>query len=174
MIRPEAAATLTRWREALAGAVLAAWGLWSALSPGGWPAWMGAALALAGAALIVTGVQRARFRTGQDGPGVVQTDEGRITYFGPLTGGMAALSDIQRIEIDPTAHPVHWRLQQPGQPPLVIPVTAAGAEALLDTFAGLPGFSTARAVTRLNHPGAAPQVVWQRPHPAVKRLPGLH
>ncbi|OIQ30150.1 MAG: hypothetical protein BM562_09940 [Alphaproteobacteria bacterium MedPE-SWcel] len=168
-IRPEASAAIWRWREMLAALVLLAIGLrWALMSVGimqmtGW-----ACIALA-VVLAIVGGQRMRFRLGSGGPGVVQVTEGQISYFGPLTGGAVARSEIEILRLDHTARPSHWVLEQPGQPPLAIPVTATGAEALFDVFASLPGLKTERMLSELHHKGPHQVVIWQRSpdaHPA--------
>ena len=44
-------------------------------------------------------------------------------------------------------------LVQPGQPPLQIPLTATGAEALFDAFATLPGIRTERMLREMRATG---------------------
>jgi len=171
-IRPEARATLHRWREALAGAGLGALGLYWALSVGGLLGWIGWLLLPAGAGIAVIGVQRARFRSSGHGPGVVLVDEGEITYMGPLSGGSVSVADLERLVLDPTARPAHWVLDQPGQPVLHIPVNAEGAADLFDVFATLPGLRTERMLAELNRDGSHPVVIWERRpmRPAQLRL----
>jgi len=161
-IRPEAQAFLWRWRELLGALALLLLGLrWTIWGIGlmqitGWAC---VALALV---LGVVGAQRMRFRLGSGGPGVVQVTEGQISYFGPLTGGAVARSEIETLRLDHTARPSHWVLEQPGQSPLAIPVTAAGAEALFDVFTSLPGLKTERMLSELHHKGPHQVVIWQR------------
>lgn len=150
MIRPGAMAALRRWREALIGAAVAGFGLWVGLVSYGYVTWIGGALVLLGLALVVTGIQRGRFRTGAGGVGVVRVTEGQIGYFGPFTGGAVALSEIRRLALDvgPGTAPA-WRLSQHGQPDLLIPLDAEGADALFDIFAALPGIRTTRLVAEV-------------------------
>lgn len=163
-IRPEAQAALWRWREVLAGAATAGLGLFWVLGPGALLGWVGGALILAGFALGLIGVQRARFRAGGGGVGVVQVDEGQIAYFGPLSGGVVAARELERLVLDPTLHPAHWVLGQPGQDPLHIPVNAEGSDALFDVFAALPGMRTERMLAQLQGAARHPVVIWER-HP---------
>lgn len=171
-IRPEAAAALMRWREVLIGSAVAGLGLMWALGPGGLLGWIGWALVIAGAALGVTGLRRMKFRQDGQGPGIVQIDEGKITYFGPLDGGAVATSELQRLILDPTAHPACWVLEQHGVSPLHIPVNAAGSDALFDAFGALPGLDTGRLVGHLGQKNPMPVVVWEREtaRPAQYRL----
>ena len=173
-IRPQARATLWRWREMLAGLGLLAVGLWWVFGTTGLVPWLGGALGLTGVALIAVGLQRARFRGGAGGPGVVQVDEGRVAYFGPLTGGVVALSEICELSLDRGARPPHWRLSQPGQADLVVPLNAEGAEALFDVFASLPGLRTERMLSEMRRPDPGRVVIWQKPGPGARRLARPH
>ena len=101
-LRPEAAESLWRWREVIAGAVLG------------------------------------------------------------LTGGTVALREMQSLTLERNMYPAHWRLEQPGQSALLIPVNAAGSEALFDAFATLPGIRTERMLGELRAGGVQSVVIWQR------------
>ncbi len=160
--RPQAQARLWQWRESLAGVGLMLLGAWLVLGPGLLLAVPGYALFLTGAAAIWLGIQRARFRGADGGAGAVQVDEGEITYFGPLTGGTVALRELERLSLERAMFPAHWRLDQPGQAPLLIPVNAAGSEALFDAFASLPGLRTERMLSELHARGDQAVVIWQR------------
>ncbi|WP_424984937.1 hypothetical protein [Microbulbifer sp. S227A] len=161
-IRPELRAALWQYRETAAGAAMMLLGLWWVLGPGGLLGWVGGALALAGGTLSFVGLQKARFRLGGGGQGVVQVDEGQITYFGPLGGGAVAVADLKSIALIPGGRPAHWVLSQPGQPDLQIPVDAEGTEALFDVFAALPGIRTERMLAELQNGPAHPVVIWSR------------
>ncbi|GAB5437896.1 hypothetical protein [Falsiruegeria mediterranea] len=161
-IRPEAKAALWRWREVIAAGLLAFVGSTWVVGPGGLLGGLGWIAIAVSLGLAVVGFQRARFRTGSGGPGVVLVDEGQITYYGPLTGGVVATDAIERLALDPTAKPAHWVLEQPGQPPLQVPVNAEGAEALFDVFATLPGLRTERMLNELSGKGVHPVVIWER------------
>ncbi|MFC4667829.1 hypothetical protein ACFO5X_04625 [Seohaeicola nanhaiensis] len=161
-IRPEVRTTLWRWREVIAGAAVALLGLSWAAGPGGLLGWIGWVLVVGGFAMGVVGAQRARFRLEGEGPGVVSVDEGQISYFGPLTGGVVAAREMERLTLDPTQHPAHWVLSQPGMPPLAIPVTAQGAEGLFDIFATLPGMRTEHMLAQLRGGAVHPVVIWEK------------
>ncbi len=161
-IRPEAKLALWRWREVLAAVFVLVLGLSWIGGPGGLLGWLGWVLVLVSLALAVIGVQRARFRKGAGGPGVVTVDEGQITYLGPLAGGIVAAREIERLALDPTSRPAHWVLEQPGQPSLHIPVNAEGAEMLFDVFSSLPGLRTEHMLSELNGDSLHPVVIWER------------
>ena len=167
-VRPEVMRLLQRWRGVMTGAAVALLGLWWVLASPGLLGWIGWPVLAAGLALAFTGVQRLRFVTGRGGPGVVSITEGQVAYFGPLTGGVVALSELDRLEVDHTGTPAHWHLHQAGQPMLAIPVTAENAEALFDVFASLPGLSTERLLSQMRPGGAHIAVIWQRDAPPAR------
>ncbi|MCJ7871630.1 hypothetical protein [Phaeobacter sp. J2-8] len=162
-IRTEAKAVIWRWREVIGGLGLAALGAWWLFGVQGWMI-NGVGLGLLGlsGALIFLGYQRARFRADSDGPGVVQVVEGRVAYFGPLTGGAVDLAEIARISLDRRLFPAHWILVQPGNDPLHIPVSAKGGEALFDAFATLPGLRTEYMLRELGRDTSNETVIWKR------------
>lgn len=161
-IRPELRAAIWRWREALIGVAMIVSGLWWIVGPGGLLGWVGGALVLGGLAQAYVGAQKARFRAGGGGPGVVQVDEGQITYFGPLGGGAVAVADLNSIALIPGGKPAYWMLVQAGQADLQIPVNAEGSEALFDVFAALPGIRTERMLAELQNGPTHPVVIWSR------------
>ena len=161
-IRPEARAAIRRWRGVLIALVVLLTGLWWGLAASGIVGWVGYALIAIGAALLVTGGQRLRFRTGRGGPGVVTLDEGEITYFGPLTGGSVSLDDMTALSLNTTGKPRHWVLSQLGQPDLCIPLSAEGADILFDAFAALPGIQTEKMLSAMRSTGGHSIVIWQK------------
>jgi hypothetical protein len=162
-LRPELKARLWRWRESTAGFGVATVGVYLAIASLGLLQMMGFSMVVAGAVLMFAGFQRARFRIGSGGPGVVQVDEGQVTYFGPFDGGSVAIRQLSLVELDPRARPSSsWVLTEPGQPPLEIPTTAEGADALFDVFAALDGIRTERMLAELQKQPKRRVVIWQR------------
>ncbi|SMC51952.1 hypothetical protein [Primorskyibacter flagellatus] len=171
LLRAEAKAALWRWRETITGVAVAALGLHWVVNLWGILNWMGYPVLLIGIALTVMGVQRARFRTEDTAPGVVQIDEGRISYFGPLSGGIADLADLRSLAIDPGSKPPHWVLSRRGEPDLHIPLGAAGADALFDAFAALPGIRTEHMLRQMQAGGTERIMIWHRadmPRPSAR------
>ena len=167
-VRPEVRDALRRWREALAGVVALALGLWWGVAGHGLLAWLGLALALAGLALALAGWQRGRFRQGGGGPGMVQLDEGRLIYFGPLTGGAVAVRDIRAVALEPQSRPPHWVLES-ADGALYVPVNAEGADLLFDVFAPLEGLDTGAVRAALAQPPARRTTLWRAPAPRLGR-----
>lgn len=166
MIRPEVKALLIRWREALIGLGVAALGLYWALVSFGILEWLGWAFVVAGLALIVTGIQRGRFRRAGDGPGIVTVREGRVAYMGPEAGGIMDMDSLLRLELHPDGP--SWVLIGEDGSRLTIPADARGADSLFDLFAALPGLGLDRLLHHLAHPGAAPQTLWSRGHKQLR------
>lgn len=166
LIRPEAASALARWREpALAGAILAL-GAWI-MAHGGWFLLLvGGAVALVGAALGLSAIRRIRFARTVSAPGVVEVDEGQIAYLGPQMGGFVSLRELVELRIISVNGRRHWRLKQADGQALLVPVDAAGAEALYDAYATLPGIDMGRILAALDAGTKAPDAgmpLWRRP-----------
>ncbi|MBT8474512.1 MAG: hypothetical protein KJO78_03475 [Alphaproteobacteria bacterium] len=167
-IRPEVAKRLYRWREALAGAGAAALGSYWMMVESGALAIIGTALAVAGALLIFAGIQRARFRQGSGGPGIVQITEGQLTYFGPYDAGTLAVDRVTTLSLDPDgAGRAQWVLSHRDGDDLIIPVHAEGAEALFDVFGTLPGLNTEAMLAELQRPHRTRVVLWQKDAPRL-------
>ncbi len=153
-IRPELKQKIWRWREAMFGAFLAFCGMLWAVSQQGVLAAVGTSLAIVGALLVFAGIQRTRFRVGQNGPGIVHVDERQVTYYGPLDGGSVSIDALVSVELEPRSKPAaEWVLTEAGGQPLHIPTNASNAEALFDVFATLDGIRTENMLSQLrNHP----------------------
>jgi hypothetical protein len=163
-VRPAVRAQIRRWREALVGlGVVALGSYWAFATRPGLLQWVGYVALAAGAILIVTGVQKGRFRHGGGGPGVVQIVERRIGYFGPLDGGLVDLGAITALSFDGTARPPHWVIAHDAGPPLHIPTNAEGADSLFDAFASLPGINPGRLASISQRQEAHEIIIWRRP-----------
>jgi hypothetical protein len=92
-------------------------------------------------------------------------DERRLTYWGPLSGGVMDMDDLLSLDLDPGARPAHWRLAgQEGT--LDVPVDAEGAEALFDLFAALPGLRVEAMLAALGRREGPPVALWRATRPA--------
>ena len=87
LIRPEAQAALWRLREVFAAVGLALLGLWLATLGGFVLVPLGGILIVLAAGFGLLAWRRLRFAQSGDAPGVVELDEGQISYFGPDVGG---------------------------------------------------------------------------------------
>ena len=164
-IRPEIRHHFWRWREALFGAALSFAGMYWAVTSYGIVAAAGTSFAIVGSLLVFAGIQRARFRRGHGGAGLVQVDEGQVIYYGPHDGGVVSVSALETVELEPRAKPAGaWVLTETGSPPLTIPTDAENAEALFDVFASLEGIQTERMLAHLQANPHARVTIWQSPY----------
>lgn len=167
-MRPEARATLWRWREVLFAAGVAAFGLWWAWDGLGIVKWIGFILMGFGIILAIAGIQRGRFRQSGNGPGVVQVAERRLAYFGPLEGGAMDIADLTRLDLDPSSYPApSWVLTAMGGQRLAIPVNAEGAEVLFDLFGSLDGIETEAMLDVLTRKPDHKVEVWAKTRPLL-------
>lgn len=169
-LRPEVAALLYRWREVIGALAVILLGLWIAARPGLIVQGFGYVLAALALLALIPAVRRARFVTAGEGPGVVQVVEGRILYMGPQTGGAVSLADLTSLAIrrDHTGAAA-WILSEPGQM-LIVPVDAAGADALFDAFTALPGLGGQRLLAARRGTRMGEQLLWRRVNaPALTR-----
>lgn len=163
MIRPELVARFRPWREVIAAALTGAFGIWVFSKGGLLLQPLGGAI-LAFAVLWGLGAwRRRRFAVDVTAPGLVEVEEGAIRYYGARTlGGEVALRDLAQIRLMRLDGHAHWRLKTRSGEALLIPVEAAGAAALADAFAALPGFDLSAASAALAANDAF-RTVWQRP-----------
>ncbi len=158
-IRPEVADGFRKWREVVVGVCLLGLAAILMQDAYGGRFWIGVLVAILGLGLVMTGVPRARARTGGGGAGVIEVDERRITYFGPLSGGDMALGDISRIAADPGRR---WVLTSLSGELMTVPMDAEGREALFDAFAALPGLSMSRLAEAIQQDVSQRTVIWER------------
>jgi len=168
LFRPEAVETLKRWREPAAIGVLFAFALWFLWRTYVESSWISGAIAVAFVAaiggLLYISYLRALLRRSVSGPGIVEVQERRITYFAPERGGEADLELLLRLQLSTmpsTLGDRNWILWH-ADGSLVIPVYAEGADALIDAFAALPGLSYERIVKVMESPEKKIFTIWQR------------
>ncbi len=175
-VRPEVAALLLRWREAIIGAAVVAAGGWLILQGGYLMVPFGALLLALGASWVVLAVRRQRFGQPGDAPGIVEVLEGQISYFGPTVGGSVGIPELVDIRLVTLRGRRIWRLKQADGQAILIPVEAEGADRLFDAFSALPGMDTAALVAAVRSAGSGTagsgtavvldgeaRLVWQRP-----------
>ncbi|WP_146136684.1 hypothetical protein [Aliiruegeria haliotis] len=172
-VRPEVRAVVARWRDVLVSLGVALVGLWLISLGGVVLGAIGGAVTLAALALGLIALRRMRFRMEIEAPGVVEIDEGRISYMGPITGGAVGVSALREIEVlDVAGQRRCWRLVQDDGQALLVPLAAAGAEQLYDVFSTLPKMN-GRALMSVPEPDTdMPLKLWRRPL-ETRQLPVL-
>lgn len=166
-IRPEAAAWLRKWREALVGAAVLMFNLQLAATTYGTLnaiAWVGVLL---GAALFVEGVRRARLPDKAGGVGVVEVDERQITYLGPHGGASMSINEIERIKVrttpdGPMTSDFFWEFNDAQGQFLTIPGDAENAPALFDALTALPGADYEAVIRASGSTERREFLVWER------------
>ena len=161
-LRPEVTEALRRHSELIAAGGVTLLGLWIASFGGYFLTPLGALIALTGLGIGLIAWRRLRFAAPVAAPGVVQVDEGQIGYFGTDFGGFVAERDLVEVRLLRLNGLPHWRLKQADGQALLIPHAAAGAGALFDVFAVLPGLDLASLTDALADP-APSRVIWQHP-----------
>jgi hypothetical protein len=166
-VRPEVRAALWRWREVLAGAAITALGANWAFASRGLLVWLGWPVLIVGLAFLVAGLQRARVRPRSGGPGMIELDEGQLTYLHPDNGAIVALPAVVRIEIEttgdgPFSDDLFWRFFQTGGYAARIPASAVGAERLFDALASFPGADYQKVIEASGSTEEHVFVIWQK------------
>ncbi|MDP0929820.1 hypothetical protein Q0601_21755 [Paracoccus onubensis] len=176
MIRPELRKFLSRWSEPLVAGGISLAGLWLAFRGGWFLALLGGMIILVGAALLIGAWQRMPFRRRIAAPGVVEIDEGTVRYYDvTVPGGEIALRDLTEIRLLRLNGRGYWRLRSDLNEALLVPVDAAGAEALAHAFTALPGLDMGLLSAALAHLGEqrdAMRTVWTRPGRGGLTRPG--
>jgi hypothetical protein len=160
--RPEVLALLRRWAEVIVAIAVLVLGLWIAARPGPVVQGFGYVVMVVAALALIPAIRRARFAANGQGPGVVQVIEGRILYMGPVTGGAVSVAEMTSLALRRDHEgAAAWVLTEPGQM-LVIPIDAAGADALFDAFTTLPGLGAARLLSARQTMRTGTQTLWRR------------
>ncbi len=167
LIRPDLRAWAARRSEALVAAAILLSGLWLALRGGWFFAALGGLVLLVGLSLLLGAIRRLPFRRQISAPGVVELDEGAIRYYGAaVLDGEIALRDLVEIRLLRLKGRGHWRLRSATGEALLVPVDAAGADALAHAFTALPGLDMGTVSAALAHVADQPdavRTVWRRP-----------
>ena len=165
-LRPEAVAFLTRWKETIVFSLMLAFAL-SLMLRGffGDRIWLlaqGAVLAIPACALLVFAVTKARLRGATTAPGVVEIDEGKLTYWSDFVGGSVALSEVSRISLTRKFGATFWLVESMMEAPLEIPTNAKGGDRLVEVIATLPGANVEKIARALRQPDSRAIVIWEK------------
>lgn len=167
-LRPEAVASLRRWREPALIAVLFALSVWLLSKAFVQSSWISGVIGMAivgviGSILYVSYI-RARITTDTDGPGIVEIREREITYFAPENGGTVSLDMLLRLQLSTmpsAAGDRNWIMWYPGGS-LVVPASADGAEQLVEVFTSLPNLGYDQILRAMKAETQEIFTIWQR------------
>ncbi|RPE66282.1 hypothetical protein EDD53_1982 [Pacificibacter maritimus] len=163
MIRPEVRAQIWHFREVIGAVALAFLFVWFFISSYGFMRWVALALICASLFIAFAAFQRARFAKAGQGVGVVEVDEGVVSYFTAFTGGQVEIDTLTSVILLPaTKGSAHWQLEAAGQTTLNIPLDAVDAEKLFDVFVSLDGIETERMLKQIKQMPKSPVVVWRK------------
>jgi len=163
MIRPEVREQIWGLREVIAALGLMVLSLWWAMSSFGFMRWLAFGLAFICIFLAFAAFQRARFASRGQGVGVVEIDEGIISYLTAYTGGQVEIEMLTSVILIPAGKGIaHWQLEASGQIPLTIPLNAVDAEKLFDVFVSLDGIETERMLRQIKETPKSPVVIWRK------------
>jgi hypothetical protein len=169
--RPEVSRFLRKWAEPLVMAVVLALGLGLYLHADATAnvtlLVVASIVIVAAVALLFVAVRRVRLHTDKRGFGVVEVEERNITYYGPDTGGAMSLDDLVRIEVVSAraagfVDVTYWQLTDRWGAVLIIPAGAEGSDAMLDSFAALPGLKYDQIITAMAAADDAVFTIWKK------------
>ncbi|MDZ7906321.1 MAG: hypothetical protein U5N55_11520 [Cypionkella sp.] len=140
---------------------------------------LGALILVACLPMALMAYRRLRFAQAGIGEGVIEVVEGELRYFAPPApqiigavplpslqmGGYLNLPDLAQLQLIHRDHRRFWRMKTTGGQALIVPVDAAGHEALFDVFAALPRIDSAALITALSRgpvTGSGAQTLWRR------------
>lgn len=150
LIRQDVSDLAWRAREVLVAAGGLILSLWIAAQGGYLLVPLGLSLAALAAGLGILALRRLRFGQTLGAPGMVEVDEAQISYMGPTTGGFVSLRELVELRLLTLRGQRFWRLKQADGQVLLVPVDAAGSDALFDAFGNLPGMDSEALVQALN------------------------
>lgn len=166
-LRPEAMATLARWREAMIGVALVLFAIWWGLGSHGFVRGAALVIGVVGLAVLWGGIRRARFQPSAQGAGVVDVDERQITYFAPEGGHAVSLDALVTVSIALHATGPAWVFVDETGQALAIPAGAAGADKLYDAVSALPGVDYPALLRAVEAPSPEPRLIWGAPRKAL-------
>lgn len=166
-IRPEVREGLWRWREALAGLAAILVGIALVSGTYGYLPMIGGVLVFIGFLVMGAGAVRASVKPRSGGAGLIELDEGRLTFLNPERGAIVDLPAVIRIEIITTsAGPVEddlfWVFYEAGGQVARIPASAVGSERLFDALAGFPGADYRKVIAASGSTDDNVFVIWQK------------
>lgn len=165
-MRPEVRALFARWQHVVIGLAAAAFGVWLLSLRGPLMTGLGTVIGLGGVIYAWGALRRLRFQLDVDAPGIVELDEGRISYFGPVMGGSLALSELTEVQVlNVAGSRLCWRLKQVDGQSLLVPLAASGADQLYDALTALPGMDGRALDSALAHRSSEPKSLWRRAAP---------
>lgn len=163
MIRSEVRDAAWRLREVILALIFIILFAWWGMASFGFIRWLAFGLVAIFVIIAFAALQRARFSSKGEGVGVVEVDEGVVSYLTAYTGGQVEIEALTSVILIPAQKgSAHWQLEAPGQIPLNIPLDAVDVEKLFDVFVSLDGIETERMLRQIKETPKSPVVIWRK------------
>ena len=154
--------SLLIWRETIVAMIFAGLGLYWTINSYGTLYFIGYGVLLFGIIFAYVSYQRACFKRKETGGGIVEFTEGQISYFGPKTGAIFSIEDIECLSIDKSNSSSIWIIERTADYKVEIPTNVEGNEVLFDVFNSLEGFQIHQMLEALSSSRCNKTVLWQK------------
>ena len=154
--------SLLIWRETIVAIIFAGFGLYWTINSYGTLYFIGYGVLITGIIFAYVGYQRASFKRKETGGGIVEFTEGQISYFGPKTGAIFSIEDIECLSIDKSNSSSIWIIERIADYKVEIPTNVEGNEVLFDVFNSLEGFQIHQMLEVLSSSRCNKTVLWQK------------
>jgi len=154
--------SLLIWRETIVAIIFAGIGLYWTINSYGILYCIGYGVLIIGIIFAYVGYQRASFKRKETGGGIVEFTEGQISYFGPKTGAIFSIEDIECLSIDKSNSSSIWIIERTADYKVEIPTNVEGNEVLFDVFNSLEGFQIHQMLEALSSSRCNKTVIWQK------------
>ena len=154
--------SLLIWRETMVAIIFAGLGLYWTINSYGTLYFIGYGVLIIGIIFAYVGYQRASFKRKETGVGIVEFTEGQISYFGPKTGAIFSIEDIECLSIDKSNSSSIWIIERTADYKVEIPTNVEGNEVLFDVSNSLEGFQIHQMLEALSSSRCNRTVLWQK------------
>ena len=154
--------SLLIWRETMVAIIFAGLGLYWTINSYGTLYLIGYGVLIIRIIFAYAGYQRASFKRKETGGGIVEFTEGQISYFGPKTGAIFSIEDIECLSIDKSNSSSIWIIERTADYKVEIPTNVEGNEVLFDVFNSLEGFQIHQMLEALSSSRCNKTVLWQK------------
>ncbi len=154
--------SLLIWRETIVAIIFAGIGLYWTINSYGTLYFIGYGVLIIGIIFAYVGYQRTSFKRKETGGGIVEFTEGQISYFGPKTGAIFSIEDIECLSIDKSNRSSIWIIERTADYKVEIPTNVEGNEVLFDVFNSLEGFQINQMLEALSSSRCNKTVLWQK------------
>ena len=154
--------SLLIWRETIVAIIFAGIGLYWTINSYGTLYFIGYGVLIIGIIFAYVGYQRASFKRKETGGGIVEFTEGQISYFGPKTGAIFSIEDIECLSIDKSNSSSIWTIKREADYKVEIPKDIEGNEVLFGVFNSLEGFQIHQMLDALSSSRCNKTVLWQK------------